>query len=399
MYLAAGWMVFGRSLEVSHFLMLPFVAGALWQLLRLSGFFFTSNALKYGAAVLLALDATVISQLSLVTFEVMHLFFFLLAVNAVLRDEKWMLTWAVAGLALVSLRSAMSAIGVGTTVLLVNYILRRRLAFHSIFPFVPGLLIFGSFILAFYLEKGWVVHNTVSNKWAEAGKLSESYDVLRNSLIFFWRTFDFGRIAYLVILCFAGVHIFRKRMLSKKQKMLLLISLGQFIIFFGVLVIYKNSINPRYLIPFYLPLMLFAISYLAEHNNKTRNLIMLGVWTAAGYFTQYPIRTAMAWDGTPNHWVYYGMRNEMKKFISEQQLPFDQVGTSFPNAANFKNTELSNGKEGFADLDLQNQQYVLFSNVFNERDQVINELLVSGRWQKLKTLEKNGIFMVLLKKN
>lgn len=83
--LATVWRLFGRSLSVSHWVMLPFIFGLLWQICSFVSFFVKDKSFLIWAYLLVVLDPTLLSQLVLVNPEVIQLFFFFIALNAVLK--------------------------------------------------------------------------------------------------------------------------------------------------------------------------------------------------------------------------------------------------------------------------------------------------------------------------
>ena len=87
--MAASWSIFGRSLMVSHLVLLPFVFGILWQVWDLCSYYFNRRSDTIAAFLFVIADATLLSQMTLVTTEVPLIFFFLLALNGMLRGCMW----------------------------------------------------------------------------------------------------------------------------------------------------------------------------------------------------------------------------------------------------------------------------------------------------------------------
>ena len=142
MYFAAGWHLLGRTLFASHLLMLPVVFGVLFQLYRLSGIFLKEKKQQWIALTILVMESTLLSQLSLLTFEVFHVFFFLATINALLRNKNWWGALFFSGLMLVSLRATMSGIGLVLSVLLYQIFILKKFAWQQYIPFLPGVLLF-----------------------------------------------------------------------------------------------------------------------------------------------------------------------------------------------------------------------------------------------------------------
>ncbi|MFN4257292.1 MAG: hypothetical protein ACK4Q5_20010, partial [Saprospiraceae bacterium] len=116
-YLACVWAVFGKSLAVSHFAMLPFLLGIAWLLVRLSppqpphdG----GSPHWFWLPLLALADPVLAGQMALVSPDVLLVFFFLLAVQQIYRPLRggrggiW-LALGILGLCLISMRGMMVA--------------------------------------------------------------------------------------------------------------------------------------------------------------------------------------------------------------------------------------------------------------------------------------------------
>ena len=86
--LAIVWKIFGHSLWVSHLLMLPFVAGAIYQIHRFVFYYTRSNASSFAGLALILCDPTLLTSFVLVNPETLIVFFFFLTVNGFLYDQK-----------------------------------------------------------------------------------------------------------------------------------------------------------------------------------------------------------------------------------------------------------------------------------------------------------------------
>jgi hypothetical protein len=118
----------------------------------------------------------------------------------------------------------------------------------------------------------------------------------------------------------------------------------------------------------------------------------------SGWFWVYPGKIAQGWDATPAHWPYYSVRNEMVKFIESENIPVSNVGSFFPNIDSFRLTDLSNKGSSFKDDEDLSCEYILFSNVFNQKDNVIDELFLTGNWVEIKSISRRNVRMILFKR-
>ncbi|MEO6760159.1 MAG: hypothetical protein ABIO24_11950, partial [Saprospiraceae bacterium] len=107
-YLAILWSIFGKTLPVSHWAMLPFLLGIVALLLRL-GRRFGKEKWVFWLLPLVLLDPVLAGQMTLISPDVVLVFFFLLAMDSLLGKKPWLFTLAILGLCAVSMRGMMTA--------------------------------------------------------------------------------------------------------------------------------------------------------------------------------------------------------------------------------------------------------------------------------------------------
>ncbi|MCD4768867.1 MAG: hypothetical protein K8R35_01705, partial [Bacteroidales bacterium] len=338
LYIGLAYKLFGQTLVTAHFSMLPFIFGIIYQLNILLSTFFKWRYYVLITLLFLLLDPPLLSQMSLVTFEVIMLFFLLLTINSIIRNRKILLALSFTCLLIISLRGTIAGGGVIIFYLAYNmFIIKKGSKINDILIFLPGLIIFIALMLLFYNHYGWVIHNTFSNRWPESGKIVNFQEFIRNILIFGWRLIDFGRIGIWFILLIIIVKLVRRKFtIDRNMKILFLLLISQFIVFFPATILLNNPINHRYLIPFTIPVSIFAIYWtlnFAKH--KIRIVSTLLIVLVSGSFWIYPEKIAQGWDSTPAHWPYYKLREEMIEYISNSNISPDSVGSSFPNISSF----------------------------------------------------------------
>ena len=160
MYLALVWILFGKTLFISHFAMLPFILGIIFQGYRLIKKFI-SFPHQVMALIVFLCDATLLSQMVLISPDVPLVFFFLLGLNAVLNNRKSLVTMAVCGLFLTSMRGMMISgsllildiilhISFGELIITFNQLLKKSMGY------LPALLIWLFYSYYHYRTKGWI---------------------------------------------------------------------------------------------------------------------------------------------------------------------------------------------------------------------------------------------------
>ena len=399
LYLALGWKLLGRSVEVSHYLMLPFVFGVCYQLLRLTGFFLSTMRDRWFAFAAVLGESVVLTQMTLLTFEVFQIFFFLAVINSYLRKNNLGIVFFFCGLMLVSLRSTMTGIGFVIFIFLYQIVVTRKFSWREYLVFIPGTILFFAFLLSFYEARGWIVHNTVSKSWENAGRYASPMEMLKNIFLFGWRLFDLGKIIYLLLGVYIIAEIYKTKKIDHNFLTLLLIAAGQFIIFFIMTVPYQNYIGHRYLLPITTPLIIAIIYWFLTPGRRNHYFVYYILpYTLLGYIWIYPLRIAKGWDAMPAHWTYYELWRDMQRFSENQKIEPANIRTFFPNTATFHNITLADDHRRYAN-NTERPDYVLFSNVYNESDEVIQELMQSGKYSAVHTIQKGNIWMILLKKN
>ena len=225
-YIAFCWKLFGRSLLVSHFAMLPFIFGIIWQSHLLLKKFINPKYI-YFALTLFLLDPTLLGQAVLVSPDVVLVFLFLLALNAVLQQKKVLTSIAVAGLALVSMRGMMAAFAI--LVLDLLFSLKIKTVKSTILQLLqkaviysPVLILFLSFNLYHYYKKGWIGYHEES-PWAECFQLVDFKGLLYNIGILGWRILDFGRVFLWITFFVIGIFYFKRIKNDASARKLLLI--------------------------------------------------------------------------------------------------------------------------------------------------------------------------------
>ena len=400
MYVALLWKIFGRTLLVAHLSMAPFIFGILYHLLRFIRRSDAKGLIIWAVFVGVIIDPTLVSQASLVTFDIVQLFFFLWCINSLLDRRPVTLSIAFALLCLTSLRGMISGAGIILYTVTDEFLGTKKISFRSLTGFIPGILLSVLFLALFYLNKHWVIHNTVSGKWIVFSQFASPAEVIRNIGIFGWRLIDFGRIGIWIVFAVILISLFRKKNdLDQFMKTTLILAATQFVVFLPFCIFYRNPFGHRYLLPVIIPVAVFTLLWILK-NSKRSWLIYsaLLIVLFSGWFWAYPVKTATGWDATPAHWPYYKLRNEMVTYIRNNEIPFEKIGSFFPNTEPLGITDISADKSVFTDDENLEKDYILFSNVYNQNDQVIDSLFSSGTWENEFHLSKGRVRMTLFKR-
>jgi hypothetical protein len=393
--LALAWELTGKSLFTAHLLMLPFTLGILWQTRNLLNHFMGGRFLV-PAMILLFTDTVFLSQTVVFSTDLVMLFFMILALNSILRKKRYLLALAVTGLLFSHMRGIMV---VATLCVLDVYLATDRKNFPVLFrlslPYIPALAMFSAWMIHHYFHTGWVLYHPAS-PWAGCYERVSAAGMLRNSAIVLWRMADYGRLFVWIIPALAFFTIKRKKILADPNiRMLLLLLTATFLFTVPAMVTHKILNGHRYLIPFFFLLTLLA-SYLLFINPGFRHarkilfaLVLAGL--VSGSFWVYPEKTANGWDATLAHLPYHQLRHRMIRYIDQQKIPFENVGSETPNLAPLRYIDLINDDRSFPRADLRNQPYIFYSNIFNmftdaEIDELHEKWIVEKEYECLQVV-------------
>ena len=403
MYIAFIWKIFGRNLIVSHLAMVPFILGILWQLNKIVKKFI-KNEYAGWAFMLILLDPTLLSQITLVSPDVPLVFFFLLGLNSLLDNKKKALAFSIVFLFLTSMRGMMVSfclliidiicnISFSKSIKEVFFLLLKRSAIY-----LPALIILISFSYYHYLKTGWIgFHN--DSPWAESFENIGFKGILFNIGILGWRIIDFGRIGIWIVF-FIMVFKFKANIIKTKETRLLVLIFLVILIFLPINMIWaRNLLGHRYLLPIYLSFALLCAHILfTQKMNKKLRLSLIGLWLlllTTGNFWIYPDKIAKGWDSTLAHLPYYKVRQQALEYLDKQHIDYQNVQSFFPNASVIDDIDLNHDNRKFMDFN-NGSDYVVYSNIFNINDEDYN--LIKNQYSVIKQFKSGSLYMDICKK-
>lgn len=417
MYLALMWTLLGRSLVVSHLAMLPFILGLLFFTRRIAGRLFPGRY-AWLITLLLIADATLVAQMTLVSPDIWIACFFTMALWALLARRRGLLTLAFLGLTLTSMRGMMmvAAFFITETLLFLfpaagtpkntqeprEPLLKGffRYFLQQLPVYLPATLTALLYLGAHYLRTGWIGYHA-DMPWYDHFARVDFLGFLRNILIMGWRLADQGRLFFWITGALLIPYFLRgKTKTTPDGRLLILLSLVLLLVFSYSALTYRNLAGHRYFIPLFLMVALTVMVHLfLLVKRKKAILLVLGLLLAgelSGNFWVYPDSIAKGWDASLAYLPYQYLRRDMNRYLEEQGIPPEAIGTSFPNNVAFKYTDLtgdarSYGTAGEADPEFR---YLLWSNVFNDFPEALKARLDS-EWEKVRVLQSWQVRMIL----
>jgi hypothetical protein len=408
MYLAAIWKIFGKSLSVSHFALLPFLIGIVKRLWDLGVYLGNQKMAKY-LILLILLDPFFAGQSVLVSPDIMLVFAFLSAIYCIYQHKGGQLIIYTILLALISMRGMMLCLSLYLWwVLLAYFKLEQKTSkniWQKLLYFIPSGIIASIFLAYHFIETGWIGYHPDS-PWAGSFERVNFIGFLKNIGILAWRFLDFGRVFLLMSLAYLIYYFYKKSILQFNKEKIGSLALLSFILLFVLspsLLLHKGLLSHRYLLPITLTLsLLFYAIWVQFVHYKAFKLQTISYLIAfsglfTGNFWIYPRSIAQGWDATLAHIPYYDLRQKMIAYIDEQQIPYEAIGTVFPNIGPHETYDLLGKKEGFVRKDWAQNQYIFYSNVYNDFSD--EELLdLEANWKVMQTYEFGGIEVLLYQK-
>ena len=400
MYLAALWIVFGKTLAVSHFAMLPFVFGSIYYWYRIG------NLLAPGQAIFLLLllyaDPVLATQSILISPDLVLICFFAMGLYGILFDKPVIKGLAVVGLGLVSLRGMMVGLALYLFELLRVRPFRVSDAWRILPAYLPGGLIGIAFLYAHYRYAGWIGYH-MDSPWADSLERVDLIGVFKNTAIIAWRFLDFGRLLIWPVLLVLLLAAKRQALYSVFSRTLLTLFAAGFLVLTPSLLLHSHLSAHRYLLPLFVSLnlllfyLVFGIRWKKGRYQKLLYLVVAGSLTGGNLWI-YPNHIAQGWDATLAHLPYQNLRSKMIRHLDQERIPLEQVGTAFPEIGPQRIKDLGSRSDGFITKDLSSNQYVFYSNIMNDfSDRELDEL--EKKWTVIKAFEQNGIFAFLYQKN
>ncbi|MBK8920974.1 MAG: hypothetical protein IPM81_05615 [Saprospirales bacterium] len=399
-YLALAWALFGKTLPVSHWAMLPFVAGFAALAFQL-GKRLTNPAQAWWLVAMVCLDPVWAGQSALVGPDITLACFFLLALEGLTGGRGSLTALGVFGLCAVSMRGMMTA---GALLVWQFFILLpgnhpgRRLVATGLL-FLPGLAFAFWFLAWHYRHTGWIGFHA-NSPWAPSFEPARSPDFIKNILVTGWRWLDFGRIVeWGVLFLLLAQNRFKLPDHNNHQwRQIAWLVVFLMIFLTPSALLYRNLSAHRYFLPGFVALHILVFLWLSTgqtaRNLKTGLLVITALGLATGNRWIYPQGISMGWDATLAHRPYHRLRADMIAFIDREKIDWDSIGTAFPNINTGEILLLNGDQRKMTEKNAGQNRYILASNIFNDFT-TAEYALLERQWILLRRQEQSGVWMAL----
>src|SRR6185437_6415875 len=352
------------------------------------------------------MQPTLLAQSILISPDIILIFFYLLALNAILGSQRLLLTVALIGLGSISLRGIICVAILFVCDIILNRDQFKNKKWLSIFfkksiVYIPVTALVTTWLIWHYKETSWVGYHSDS-PWGNDFQIVSFKIVLRNFVILGWRLMDFGMIAWFVALIpvvIIGYKNYKNSYtLPSHTITLLILAAVPLVIFATILSIYAAILGHRYLLPVYITLSLFVLYHIDYYFSRYKKTIFTAILLVllTGHLWVYPEKIAMGWDATLAHYPYYKERKEMLNYIKEKNIPSSEVGVGCMNAYCNYLLDLNYDTTCFEN-ELANKKYILYSNINNDySDSLIDSL--NNYWILEKEFKSPTVFLRLYRR-
>lgn len=394
-YMAIIWHIFGKNLTISHLAMTPFLWGFFFQLKKTIDHYISNKTHQWGAFILIILAPTMASQIAYVNPEIIQTFFFLIAINGVLKNNNANKILGLLFLGVITYRGTMLCAGVflwdiGRSIFInhekISVFIKRNFV-----PYLIGALPAIAYIIFRLATKGWLKTHPES-QWASGWQIVDLQFFLRNCVVLVHRYLDFGRI---FIFIFLSIIFLKDRNLIKNKnvKDLLFLALFSVLLIIGTSLIYTNPMGHRYFMVSYMAIFILSI-YLIEYL-KLHKLIYFTLFLGliGGNLWIYPEKIAQGWDATLASTPYFELRIDAIEYMDKNDIPIEETGTFFSNYSKVSDTDLSGDNRSFKRFESTNTKYALYSNVYNLSDEDLKT--IAKDYTLIKEFESCRIYIKL----
>lgn len=396
-YLALLWVLFGKSLFVSHLAVFPFIVGVLFQLYKL-GARFVSSKQVWLVFILLFIEPTIFTQVYLAGIDLVFCFMFLLAVNSAIDNRRILLMFSILLMPILRLRGFTFVVSVA----LIDWYLNKE-NFQNLFAFIKSrfliylapLFVFLAWYILHYSHSGWLI---ISDNRKDFHQWTGLGGMLRNLVYVIWKILDFGRIFLFAPLILLLSYKRQGDMKSKQLLMILLFSLLPYLIFFLPL---KYPVSHRHFMILFI-IGIIAFVFIAGKLGKVPKKIIyffVIVGLITGNFWLYPERYGNGWDASMKVAPYFKLKDNLDVYIKDTGIDNNDVATKFPMDFDVYNSNLAEDKFSYEYINgepLENFSFILQSNVCNTfTPEEIEEL--RNEWGLVKEFSSWPVYIRLYK--
>lgn len=398
--LAIIWKIFGCTLLVSHIFSMLVGVAIIYQLYKLCLFFIPDRKKLPFVYFLVLSDAALVTQSLILMTDPAIILFAIMSVNYMLRQKEIAFSLSLFGLALIRARGFDLCIGIGFS----YYILllqgnQWKKPLHvlatAIIPFIPAIAAYLGSIIFRSIEYHSFQLCRKDPSWANSLDLVNLKGFAKNVFSMIRCFADTGRCFLWLTMLLLFIKYKKKIFIESNSSSLWILFIGSLLMIIPITLFVQNTMGMKYFIFEYIMfslttgILLFSLLEIRVAR-IVAIILILGLWT--GNLWRYPEKLSVSWDTTLAHIPYYGLRKQMLQYIDQNKINYKETGSFFPATAKSSEIELSNDDRKFATLDLRKNKYVIYSNIGNMSDELIDTI---KSWKMIKEYRQGAVFIQL----
>jgi hypothetical protein len=384
-YVTCFYHLFGKSLFSAHLSMLPFILISLCSfIVILYNLKFSPRQIQTGLLLLFCIPA-VITQHLMVSYDVVLLSMYLLALAAFLNNQKTLFVLAAILMTGVSLRGLFCIASLSVTLFFLqqmNY--RRWLSWNLLL--LPAVFSSAGWYTFHYMQTGWMF-STDASGWSTQRGLADFSGIVKNGISILRILADYGVILLTLISLFQFIKI-------RKPDAGIFLWLVPVLIFSMAILPLSNPVNHRYFLIVYV-LMIPGVLLFIQHRKRIYTVLVVLV-LISGNLLIYPVPVSNGWDCTLAHISYFSQRKELMTKMEAYKLSSAQVGTVFPMNTSLYQTDMQLNTERLVNvngLSVDSMPFILYSNIGNDFSD--SQLIQIRTWKQRHVSRKGQVEMVL----
>jgi len=398
LYMVSVWKMFGKTLLVSHFALLPFLFLIVYNYYKLACNFLQDKFVVL-AMILLMIEPCLISQSILMGYDIMMIAFFLWALNALLNEKRLLFSIVLVFLCMCNNRGIMLS---AALFFLDIYFFKKKylkiISWSLVKTYLPSIIIFGLWLIYHHYKTGWYIINPLKEDTHQAFVFGVK--PLKQLGYIFWKIMDMGRVVLWIVGLIGAFYFYKKNKSVFKE--VIYITIIPLLLLIAGMIFIGNPIGHRYFIVIFLLLNILFCYVLQQLQKNKMIYIIYGfamIVLISGNFWMYPVKYGNNWDSSLKVVPVFDLKKEVDDYITKNNISVTNVGTQFPFIIaekymylNDKNTHYENVWSG----PIYKFPYFLYSNVINTD---IPEQFEEARknWTLIKKFKKGQVVFELYK--
>lgn len=385
-YVTTFYFIFGKSLFVAHFAMLPFTIIGVVSFIQILKYFKFDKKQQYLGLILFFSIPAVLTQYCLVSYDAVLLSLYLLALTLILKNRKIFFTLVLFFIVGISLRGLFCLVSLSITI----YFLEKRNLKSWLkwnLYFIPSLIIITIWFYYHFTQTGWFI-STNAEGWSEQRGVVNAFGLFKNGISIARSFFDLGIV---IISLLSMFYLIEKRKIDQYT----LLWLIPFIVFSISFLPFTNPINHRYFLIVFVLMLLPVIRFLSSKKNIFA--VLTTIILILGHFLIYPVPISNGWDCTLVHTKYSRDIKIVEDSIKGKlNLDRAKIGSVFPIIVSRKQIEMLDDTIRMLDVNgksIDSIEFVLFSNIGN--DFSYEQIKKIRKWQPIIVDKRKQIEIIL----